>query len=316
MKILHLGLMVNGRDEGLSKAFRKVATQYAEFHPNPQLPKQINELEFIPDLVFIQIQDDKIRDGRNIFETVQLLQPSINRLREKGAFVINWTGDKRNSTPEWMMQLKVDSVAFSNEDDVNELKRRGIRSDFLQIGIDPEVFKNYGVKVDAPEIVFMGNNQGRFPLSQFRMNVVNTLQRHYGSRFGVYGVGYPNGRGSLNADGNNPFPMQSMESKIYNNAKIGISISHFNSDRYTSDRTLRLMGSNCFCLSHHYTGIEKDFDIDRDLATFKDERELISKIDHYLTHENEREEIKQRGFELIHDLHTYDCMVQDIINLK
>lgn len=311
--------MVNGRGEGLSKAFRKVASLYAEFPPNRDLPVQISSLGWIPDLVFIQIQDDKIRSGRDIYDTCTLLGPSMDRLREKGAFVVNWTGDKRHETPQWMTKFAVhcDVTCFSNMEDVNRLRDLWkLNAEFLQIGIDPEVFNNSYPKIDAPEIVFMGNNHGRYPLSNLRHEIVQFLGSKYGSRFGVYGNGYNYSRGNFNADGGNPFPMQSKESQIYNSAKIAISISHFDSERYISDRLLRIMGSNCFALSHHYKGIEEDFTPGVHLETFKTREELKEKIDYYLAHEEERNRIKDAGYELIHSRHTYDNMVQDIINLR
>lgn len=312
MKILHIGLMVNGRNEGLSKDFQKEADLYAEFPPNYQLPHQINSLGWTPDLVFIQIQDDKIRNGREAYDTCTLLGPSLERLKNAGAFIINWTGDKRHTTPDWMVRLVkyVSVTAFSNQEDVDYMTSLGHASGFLQIGIDPYVFKKWP-PATARDIVFMGNNHGRYPLSIQRASLVQFLQHTYKDKFGLYG-NYPGNIGNLNANGNDPFPMQSQESKIYSSCKIGISISHFDSDRYTSDRLFRIMGSGCFALSHHYKGIEKDFEVGKHLDTFRDRNELKQKIDFYLENEDERKQIAKNGFDLVHSKHTYNDMVEDI----
>jgi spore maturation protein CgeB len=110
--------------------------------------------------------------------------------------------------------------------------------------------------------------------------------------------------------------MQSKESQIYQNSKIGLSISHYCSDRYTSDRLLRIMASGCFALVHHYPNIEKDFTPGEHIDTFKNDSELIEKIDYYLGNEEERNRIAKQGYELVHSKHTYKNMVEDIINLK
>lgn len=304
--------MVNGRNEGLSKAFRKGAELYAEFPPNHQLPHQINSLGWVPDLVFIQIQDDKIRNGRETYDTCSLLGPSLDRLKAAGAYIINWTGDKRDTTPAWMIRFAkhCDITCFSNQEDVTIMQSSGHKSEFLQIGIDPEVFKKWP-KQESKDIVFMGNNHGQYPLSQVRLNYIQFLRSY---DFALYG-NYPNNSGNLNANGNDPFPMQSQESKIYSSCKIGISISHYDSDRYTSDRLLRIMGSGCFALSHHYKGIEKDFTVGKHLETFKNQNDLREKIDYYLSHEDERQAIADAGYNLIHSRHTYDHMVEDIKKL-
>lgn len=315
MKILNLSLMVNGRNEGLSKAFRKASELYAEFPPNHQLPHQINSLGWVPDLAFIQIQDDKIRNGRDTYDTCSLLGPSLDRLMAAGAFIVNWTGDKRDSCPGWMINFArhCNVTCFSNMDDVNHMRSLGHNSEFLQIGIDPEVFIAWP-KIEARDIIFMGNNHGRYPLSQMRSSYIQFLQSTYRDRFGVYG-NYPGSLGNLNANGNDPFPMQSQESKIYSSCKIAISISHFDSERYTSDRLLRIMGSGCFALSHHYKGIEQDFTIGEHLDTFRDRNELKQKIDFYLENKEKRKEIASNGYNLIHNKHTYDSMVEDIKKL-
>jgi glycosyltransferase involved in cell wall biosynthesis len=298
IKLLHIGLMVNDRDEGLSHAFRK-ATNYEELQVSSNLPNQLKTVK-TPDIVFIQIQSDKIGDH----STVDLLKEQIQRLRNDGAFVINWTGDIRNRTPEWMRHFPADVTAFSNMRD---------GPDFLQIGIDPQVFKQWDDPTEVwHDVVFMGNNYGnQFPLGEFRRSVVDNLRRY---NLGLYG-GYPNATANINADPRNPADYQIRESKIYNNCKIAISVSHFNEARYTSDRLLRAMGSYAFTLSHNYPGIEQDFKIGEHLDVFNNIPEMHEKIQYYLSHPKEREQIAQAGGNYIHSNFTYHNMVENIIKI-
>jgi len=119
-----------------------------------------------------------------------------------GAKVINWTGDKRHVVPQWMIDLApfVSLTAFSNMDDVNTMRSLGFKSDYLEIGYDPEIYKPEGESLNMPEIVFMGNNYGRgyFPMSGFRIDMVDFLRQEYGNRFGVYGSGWAYGNGNFN----------------------------------------------------------------------------------------------------------------------
>ena len=309
MKILHIGLMVNGRGEGLSAAFKKASTFYAEFKLTSSLPAQIKSLPFNPDIVFLQIQNDQI--GK--VNATALLSGPLNELRKKGAFIVNWDGDIRNNLAAWKAPFArcCDVTAFSNERDIAKFKAG--RAEFLQIGIDPEVFKKWD-KINSKSIVFMGNDYGsQFPLGSLRREAVLSLNRR--TDFASYG-NYKGSSGNLNADPNNPFINQSHESKIYSSCKIAVSISHYKTDRYTSDRLLRCMGSGAFTLVHHYPGIEKDFEIGVHLDTFNDLKEMNEKIDYYMSHDKEREEIAESGYNHVHSNFTYDSMVENIIKLK
>ena len=304
MKVLHIGLTVNGRGEGLSKAFKEASEEYFEFKVSESLPEQIKDLDV--DLVFCQIQGDKIGD-RN---TNALLNDALQGLKNKGAFVINWTGDIRQSYPNWMGGFNADLTCFSNQRDIDTHQGN---SDYLQIGIDPINFTRHIPNHErGHDVVFMGNNYGTmFPLGNFRREAVNVL-KSYNS--GIYG-NYTNSIESINADPNDAFPMQSKESKIYNNSKIGISISHFNVPRYTSDRLFRAMASGIMVLAHHYNGIEDEFKIGQHLDTFHGIVDMKEKIDYYLANSDRRKEIAMHGYEYVHSNFTYSNMVENIFKL-
>ena len=236
MKVLHLGLTVNkDKNIGLSKAFRTKCDAYEEFPISEDLPNQIRQVSFKPDIVFCQIQSETI--GRR--PTNDLLGGAINSLKLGGAFVINWSGDIRDDIPAWMRWFPADLTCFSNMRDVKNFSKE---ADFLQIGIDPETFKVGYPEIQVPEIVYMANRNPQFPLGAQRLQMVRELQQRYGTRFGVYGIGYPNPIDNLNADGRNPFANQSREAQVYNHTKIAISLSNYLVQRYTSDRLLRCMG--------------------------------------------------------------------------
>ena len=176
-----------------------------------------------------------------------------------------------------------------------------------QIGIDEQIFKprNTSKPID---IVFMGNTYGnQFPLSGFRKHLVNSLKARYGSRFRLYGTGWPNADGNLNGN-------QHEESKVYNKSKIAISCSHFDVERYTSDRLLRIIASNVCPLVHHYNGLEVDFEAGKEMATFKSVNDCINQIDYLLERDEKRELIRKNALEKSKRF-TYKTMVEQIINM-
>lgn len=300
MKIIHCGLMAQGRtNEGLSGAFQKAASKFAEVKLNKHSANKIREL-FVPDILFLQIHNSEV-DGVN---SRLLFGDLIKDLESKGTKVVNWNGDIRRIPPMWMKGLGL--TAFTNMRDIKAMGGK-----FLQIGIDPEVFKRWS-NFRNDDVVFMGNNYGnQFPMGQYRREACKVIKSLGGKLYGNYDGSIEN----LNADPKNPFPRQSKESRIYSECGIAISISHFDEERYTSDRLLRCMGSGAFTLSYHYKGIEQDFTQGVHLDTFRSHKEMIDKIQYYKEHKDLRNKIAEEGYKHIHANFTYDNMVQNIIEL-
>jgi len=248
-----------------------------------------------PDLLFMQIQTPDIIS----IDTAKYLSSKTK--------VLNWTGDVRTPTPKWFFDIgrHIHCTYFSNMHDVEVLRASGINADYLQIGFPTEIFKPEGEKIQCPEIIFMGNNVGGFPLSKFRVDMVEALKARYHHNFGVYGINWGAGVHSI--------PEQVDEAKYYRNCKVAINLSHFDYSRYSSDRIFRLMGAGAFCLSHRYTDIEKDFNTNSHLITWANFSELFEKIDYYLTHDLERETIATFGCQHVHLNHNWNVRINELM---
>lgn len=303
MKIVHLGLCVSPPPiNGLQKAFINNCDEYQELNcGNPDFNNLAVNManSFKPDLVFIQIQAPGIIDIN-----------TVNAFRGNGAFVVNWTGDVRNEVPPWMTYLPCDLTCFSNMRDVHELRKYGIKSEYLEIGYDPEIYKPEGETKLTNEIVFFGNNYGnQFPEGLFRAEMVNHLKRVYGDRFGVYGTGWQNANGNYNHS-------QIEEAAAYRGAKIAINCSHYNIERYSSDRLLRILGTGVpLCLTKDYPGIENDYIHNQHLVCWEGFSDLEIKINHYLQNEEQRLKIVKNANELVKEKFTFDMMVKNLIKL-
>ncbi len=90
MKLLHIGLCVSEIENGFQKAFKDVLgnenyfeLSTGEQHLNVKILQKFNECK--PDVVFFQIQAENIVGNQ-----------TFDYLKSNGAYVINWTGDKRN----------------------------------------------------------------------------------------------------------------------------------------------------------------------------------------------------------------------------
>lgn len=289
VKLLHVGIEV-GKGKWLDKELSQ-RTDYAEIKCKAD-DSDIKRLfdYHKPDVVFMQIQ----REGVVSYNLMEYMAAK--------SVVINWSGDVREPLPEWYKEAAKYCVpAFSNMPDVEELN-----GEFLQIGIDPEIYQ-YRKHCPGADIVFMANRSDCFPLSGYRDEVIEHLKRRFGQRFKLCGS-YPNANFNFNSD-------QYAEAQFYSGSKIAISISHFNRSRYFSDRLIRAMGSGCFTLSHRYESIEVDFKEGEHLETFDSIPDMIEKIEYYLGREDKRFEIARAGMAHVHENFTVKNMVDDILKI-
>lgn len=254
------------------------------------------------DCIFMQIQ----RPG--------IITPDLANFMAKKSFVVNWTGDVRNDIT-WYKQVgqKIQLTLFTNTNDVLQCRKHGVNADFLQVGFDNNIF--YPDKKINPEdkITFCANNykgsECNFPLSDYRVNVVNHLNQKYNSRFTVYGKNWQT------CGIQTSYILPQKEALLYRGSAINLSISNYCRQNYFSDRLLRIMASGGFALSHYYPGIEKDFTPGVHLDYFKNIAQLDAKIDYYLKNHQKRKQIAATGCQYVHKTYSWDAFVAGLKTL-
>lgn len=308
MKLLHIGFS----NLALSKAFdKKTDYRFIDWTDWTAIPNNIENLhnhirevaeEFNPSIIFMQIQAPDVITP----EFVKTLKPTV----------INWTWDYREPTPQWMVDVAPYVIsAFTNETDPEYLRSLGYDAIFLQGGFDTDIYDPDGDSIHEgpePDIVFMANNypddEYDFPLAKYRGEMVDLLKEKYGDKFKVYGFGWP---------GQNPLQnfmhREQREADCYRTSKVAINLSHYETNRYTSDRMFRLLGTGTMCLSHNYPGIEIDFKDGEHLRVWNNFDELVELIDHYTGEgPTDRIHISEEGCKLVHLNYTWDNMVDNI----
>lgn len=254
-----------------------------------------------PEYTFMQLQN-----------SVNMNVPMIREMA-KHTKIINWTGDVRQ-TKEWYdwfeaIGREIFLTLFTNETDVEVLRARGVRTDYLQVSADDGWYKKRPKAVALPEIVFCANHAPQFPLGQYRLNVVRVLKQVYGERFQVFGHGWHTAGVQTRFVGN------AEEALIYSNAKICLSVSSFNLKRYHSDRLLRIMACGSMAMSHDFQDYQKDFTDGHDIVVFKNLQDLVEKCDHYLLAESERKVIAENGYNNFREKRTWDARCKELIQI-
>jgi len=299
--ILNVSLMNKAYPEmdGWQAGIRKVFKNVMDITPRAGFEASLLQAveAFKPDIIFMQIQHPGIISTHTAAKIAQ------------NSFVINWSGDIRVVTEPWYIDIgrHIQLTCFSNMRDVNNLRMLGINSDYLEIGIDPEIYKP--LYEPRHGIVAMFNHyHNQYPLSAYRHQVVHALKEEFKDQFKVYG----NNWGSV-ASGNLNHS-QRLENEIYNQALIGINISHFSEPRYSSDRLLRCAASGTMVLSHQFPEMSP-WEPGLNCDVFHDTSSLLSKCSYYLNHREESYQIAERGADLARTYFTFEAMAKNILEL-
>lgn len=148
------------------------------------------------------------------------------------------------------------------------------------------------------EIVFTGS-KGYHPEYPFRAQLIDWLHETYGDRFGHYGN-----------DGIKVLREHQLNVMLAS-SKIVIGDSCFGGrPNYTSDRITEVVGRGGFIITPDVETLGIP------VATYKhpDLDDLKSKIDYYLTHDSEREDIRRKAHEHVKNNDTYTQRSQTIID--
>lgn len=242
---------------------------------------------------------------------------SVEMIREMAKYtkIINWSGDVRDNNEwyDWFINIgkEIHLTLFTNMHDVYVLRDHHVRADYLQVGFD-DVWYDRQAKLPGkhPEIVFCANASGTYPLSQYRKEVAFSLREEFKDRFQLYGLGWEK-HGLTDIS----YLRNQEEAYVYNQAKIGISVSHFSLARYHSDRLLRIMGSGAATISHYFSGIEEEFEIGTDLFYFSNIPELIDLCRYLLSIDYVRLRIANAGYKKAHEECTWDVRCKQLIEL-
>lgn len=155
------------------------------------------------------------------------------------------------------------------------------------------------------EIIFVGS-KGYHPEYPFRPRLIEFLQKTYGERFGHYGN---DGAGVVRGQDLNT---------LLSTAKIVVGDSCFGGrPNYVSDRYYETRGRGGFLLHPFIKGVDNigvgnygGFDHDStNLESLKE------KIDYYLEHSFEREEMRMAGFNRVKDFETYTNRAEEMLEV-
>lgn len=184
-----------------------------------------------------------------------------------------------------------------------EFKKYGINHYWVRAGVyDKECY--YGKKDEGfnKEIVFVGSWRKYLPEWPYRLKLIQWLKQEYGELFSPYPTD-----GRIYGDKLN---------SLYASAKIVVGDSLY-SPYYWSDRIYEVLGRGGFLIHPKIEGLEKEFVYGEHFVPYEygNEKQLKDRINYYLKHDKEREEIRRCGHEFVKNNCTYIHRCKEVIEI-
>ena len=104
---------------------------------------------------------------------------------------------------------------------------------------------------------------------------------------------------------NKPVDYYSQAPYVYKNSKINLNITLRSIGSGIPLRVFDIMGCGGFLLTNYQADMFEFFEPDKDFVYYTDYDNLLAKVEYYLVHEEERNEIARNGYEKVRKNHTY-----------
>ena len=311
LKVFYLSL---GSQTGTVDAFKNVGVQLQTFDfynywldHNRNHGLVANEFlrrvrEFKPHLIHMQLQFTGLLNAQTITEA---------RRSSPGVIITNWSGDVRaHAIPDFIsIGNVIDYSLISSTGQLDMYARAGCKNiRYWQIGYDPKSSFPKDLSNFKYDVSFLGNNYGgTFPDGQLRLNVVSSLQRTLGNRFGLFGSGYvPKA----------PIIDPSQANDVYNESICALSISNFNNlAHYFSDRLLYCLASGRPTITWYFPGIESYFVDGKDIFVARSTDEIVNIVKRCKENPELANEVGMNGYQKVLKEHTFTSRVLELIHI-
>jgi len=100
---------------------------------------------------------------------------------------------------------------------------------------------------------------------------------------------------------------------VFRSSKINLNITLRSIVSGIPLRGMDIMGAGGFLLSNYQPELAELFVDGEDCVLFGSEADMLDKIEYYLTHDKEREEIACNGFRKVRELYSYEVLVETIL---
>ena len=243
----------------------------------------------------------------------------INRdtlLKMQSAKLIVWMMDSYKRYPYLIRDLDLFDHIFSfEESDLNLLKDKGIKAEFLPLCADERIFYPQNIDIEKDiDILFIG---AMYP---DRVKLLKKLISQF-AQYNIQVYGYNINRFEILKkviykytkmykifhDGVSP----QEANDLYARSKICINMHNWQTKNGANPRTFEILATNSFEIVDYNIYIEKE--LGDGVVIYKDENDLFSKLSYYMIHESERDEIAKKGYQIVKDKHLFSNRIGKLL---
>lgn len=193
-------------------------------------------------------------------------------------------------------------------------KGRAKKVFYLPFGYDPEIHYPLEVKKEdeknyyGSDIAFIGT------YSNDREKLLNYLINNYNLK--IWGNGWQKANKKLRKKWQKKDVYGEDFSKVCNSSKIVLDILRPQMIPSHSMKTFEIPACRGFLMCNRGYELSNFFDLEKEIVTFENPKEVLEKIDFYLKNDNLRENIKEAGYQrLINSNHSYLNRVKKILEV-
>jgi len=209
-----------------------------------------------------------------------------------------WFGLQREKDLESFPVYKMIDHFFTVDKKMAEWfnKNTKVKGHYLPAGVfGPECIVQDVTK--KHDVIFVGSRKYHDEWA-YRPKLIDWLDRSYGNRFEQYGSGGVKSVRGMHLN------------KLYWSTKVVVGDTlclNFNYPDYWSDRVYETLGRGGFLIHPYVKGMEKEFEDRKHLVFYEygNFEQLKELIDYYIEHDEEREQIRIAGHELVKNNYTY-----------
>jgi spore maturation protein CgeB len=280
--------------------------------------------------------------NKNLYSMIKILSPDL-LLVLKGDIIlpqtikkilsvnniipILWCYDNISPISNVLRTLKFYKIIYVfDQNDLLVLKEYTTRGRFLPMGYDSDIYYKTNSTNKNIDVSFVGILEGGTNLEyRIRDKLLRNLIINYPKlNIQIFGrtwakinfliaYKYMIRDRDLGKHINNRIFSHKEINNIYNNSKICLNIHREKQIGALNPRTFEILGAGGFQIVDYKPILEDFFDIEKEIASYKNKKELLEKINYFLENEDERNIIAQRGYNKVIKKHTFLHRAQKII---
>lgn len=250
-----------------------------------------------------------------------LVPETVERLRNlTHGPVVQWCGDDPGWFPNIIAATHLyDRFYLADPTYAPDLEPRGVQARFLPHAVDPASWVGDDADDESVDVIFVGDarhNMGHLPASRSRVEILEAVARS-GVNLAVWGRGWEKLESSYRVRdahrGLTLLPAAAV-GRAYRGAKIVLNVHHAQMREGPNMRTFEIPAAGAFQLTDYKARMGELFEIETELAVYRDAGDVVEAIHRCLNDEPRRRAITLAGKRRVERDHTYAVRMRQLID--